>query len=646
MKSITLKKVGATVVVLVSLIYTVVRIIGLIQNFGYINASAVACELTLLALVCVETSLMATKVAQPARKPEASALIESAKSVLFTTNNIEIQQSAGGSITKTSTTKIVGAGNFGDTEYDAIVFAEDSTLEELHRCFLSLDLLEDISHVYVIDSTLSPEREALVKEFSFYVAEFFHNIVATTEEVLICRGTDILFPDALNVARTYERQEDTFLELRSVYSDERALGINGIIDISDKRQMIREALSTRSLSTWSTGPALVNAKSLENSVHATSAAAFFGACERTGIHGQLTEEIISEEISHEQTISEVEWRALDFKYSAAAWKNSYKTSGTKMIGLGIKTWSAMINASFIRRIAAIALVLLFVIAPARFSFVTIDYITVAGVTIAAIMSGSYLAGDRRGIFSRIREYYFDVEAVLYNIYKVFIKPEKRSSDKSIVKKLPSVSTILVVTDAILVYRVYRQHIETQDSSISHFLKYVSMFSGYTLIVSLLIGLGMVIIRQSRSAMRREISRGANLDAEPVSLVDLSPGGAGCISVNPLDVGQHLMFESSLPWKTGNTKFQCDAIVRSCVPWNDSFRVGIEFVELDQKHRDILETYCSIIYPYEQARQAVDADVVAPAKIGKINGKAEKRFLSYVASFVALGAIIFSNLSNL
>lgn len=645
MNGLIAKKLGAGLVVSTCILYGLFRILSVSQSFSIFNLAWLMCEVTLAALVSVESTLLATRTKTKPRKQDEAVLLESAKSVLFSKSKETVQTNSSGAPTIIETEQIVSAGTFKAAPIDVVVFAEEATLEQLRRSFLSLDLMEDNANVYVIDATLSPQREELAKEFSFHVAEFFHNITATTANVLICRGTDIFYPDALKVARSYETNDRSFLELRSVYSDERALGVNGVVEVSDKRQMIRESLSTRGLATWSTGPALVNAKILENSANATTAAQFFRACEINGVHGQITEEIVSEEISHEQTISEVEWRALDFSYSAGAWRNSYR-KGSRRIGLGIKTWSMMINASFIRRVAWIALLLAFVISPNKFSFLNFEYLSLAVIAASLVFVGGIVAGDRRGPFARIREYYFDVEAVMYSVYKSLIKPEKRASDSSIVKKLPSVSALLIATDAVLVFRVVRQYKGESETIVSSSLKNLSLFAGYGLLVSLLIGLGMVIVRQARTAIRREISRGANLNSEPVSMIDLSPGGAGCISVNALEIGSTITFESSLPSKTENTKFKCDAIVRSSVAWNDSFRIGIEFVDLDQKHFDTLETYCSIVYPHAQARESFEGDKSSQIKLAKLNGVPEKRFLSYAASFIALGAIVFSNVSNI
>ncbi|MFN8016097.1 MAG: PilZ domain-containing protein [Acidimicrobiia bacterium] len=644
MKNSYQRKIGAAIVAIASIAYGIYRLTTLINNYSDINVLTATCEFTLLALVCVEASLMATKVSTNNRVQDENVLIESAKKVLYS-KAANAEQNAGTNTIKVETEQIVASGEYGIAPIDVVIFAEEATIDQLRRCFLSIEMLDNAANVYVIDNSLSPEREILTKDFSFHVAESFHNIAATTDQVLICRGTDIMYPDAFAVAKNYKVDESTFLELRSVYSDERALGVNGIIEVSDKRQMIREALASRSLSTWSTGPVLVNASALNNSSYATSSASFLRSCERNNIHGTITEEVVSEEISYEQTISEVQWRGLDFLYSSGAWRNSYP-KGKRIIGLGVKTWSLMINASLIRRVGMIALVLGFVLYPSNFSFVNQTYISAALATILTVFLGSVLAGDKRGPLARVREYYFDVEAVMYNIYKVFMSPEKRSSTKSIVKKLPSVSFLLIVTDVVLIYRAYIQHKNVPELLVPRLLKYGSLFAGYALLVTLLIGLGMVIIRQSRSAMRREVSRGANIDSKPISMIDLSAGGAGCVSVEPYEEGREIIFESSLPTKNStNEKFSCNAYIKSCVAWNDSYRLGIEFIDLKQSQIDTLEKYCSIIYPFEQAREA-KTGVKTEQVSRKFNGKPEKRFLSYAASFTALAAIIFSNLSNL
>ena len=639
------KKIAALVASIATLLFTIYRGFVLFSDFSWINVSVAICEISLLALACLEVVLMSTAKEKSIREQDDTILIESAKAMLLSSNGEVASEQNSKTKVMLSTTKTAVTNDYSASNVDVMVFAEEATLGQLRRCFLSVSLLDEVDHVYLIGRNISEEQNDMAQEFKYFVADSLQDIRATTDNVLICRGTDILYPDVIRVAKTYGSTESAFLELRSVYSDERALGVNGVVEIADKRQMVREALSSRGLSTWSTGPAIVTSSALEHANVATTSAQFFRGCEKNGIHGLMTDEIMSEEISHEQTISEVEWRALDFSYSSGVFKHSYKTSGSRLIGFGIKSWAMLISTSLVRRIATIALVLYCVMRPSLFSFIDSTYLIAGAITALVIIATSYIGGDKRGPSSRIREFYFDIEAAMYTMYKSFIKPEDRAKNSSIVKKLPSVSLLLILTNFVLVFRVYRQYNDQIDSSTGHFLTNFSLFAGYAMLVTLLIGLGMVIVRQTRSAIRREVSRGANVDAEPIAMIDLSPGGAGCVSVTSMEVGKEIDFESSLPSKNGNEKFRCRAVIRSSVKWNDSYRVGIEFLEIDRSQLDILEIYCSVVYPHTQAREVIDRQLEKGQKLGKLNGKVEKRFLSYAASFVALGAIIFLNLST-
>lgn len=645
MKPSRTKKLGATLVVVTCIAYVAYRAFSIASNFSIINLIVGLCEFSLAAVVCVEAVLLIQTTSNQHRKQDENVLIESAKNVLFSSSSNPSAQSAQNGDTKIESATMTASGSYPQSTYDVIVFAEQATLQQLRRCLLSLSIAEGIDEVYVVDPTLSEDRSKLAKEFNNHVVADFNNIVATTNEVLVCRGKDILYPDVCGVARSYEINEGTFLELRTVYSDEKALGPNGLVEVSNKRKMVRDALSTRGLATWSTGPAFVPSNIFAKVKEVKSASTFFRSCEANSIHGLITEEIAAEEITVEQTISEVQWRAGDLAYTSKAYKNSYKAKGSKAVGTFIKAWSLFTNISVVRRFLVIALTLGFVLSPSSYGFVTSSYLLIAAGVIAVSYAGGYLVGDERGPLARVREFYFDIEAVMYNGYESLISNDTKYTDKSIVKKLPTVSVLLIITDIALIYRVISQYTaDVSSAAMSTFLKYTSLFSGYLLLVTMLVGLGMVIVRQSRTSQRREISRGANINLEPVSMIDLSPGGAGCISVTELVLDSEVEFESSLPIKAKNKKFKCKGVVRSCVQWNESYRIGVEFVDLDQEQKDILETYCSIIFPHEQARQA-SQDTEQTVKITKVNGKAEKRFLSYAATFVALGAIIFSNLSN-
>lgn len=636
-------KIGVAIIVSASFAYIATRLAGLAEDFQLLSAVAAVVEVLTLLTVCVECVLLATKTEAPARKHDAVAILESAKSVLFTEVAQQSAQAGGSVRLETQIGQEAKISKYQSETIDICVIVGEATTQDLRRSLLSIAIVENKATVYVVESAQREEYLELIENFGFESVSSISAINATTSQVLVCRGIDVIYPDACSIAQSYEIDENTFLELRNVYSDQKALGSNAAMGFDDKREKIREALATRGLSTWSTGPAIVNSQAFTKGAKARSIESFFHSLERAGVHGSLTEEVASEEILLEQTVSEVKWRAIDIAYTSKAFAHAYKTKGSKLIGGLVKVWSALTAVAAIRRLVIAGVVALYVLNPVHFEFVNSAYITSIVFVAACVALGSFLLGDKRGVSARIRETYFDQEAVAYLGYKSLISDKE--ANKSIVKKLPAVSFLLIASCAVLILRVYFQHQAGNDIALTQFQKNFSLFSGYLLLVSLLVGLGMVIVRQARATQRREVSRGANIDSEPVSMINLSPGGVGCVSVSAYEVGSKIQFSSSLPTREENTKFSCLAIVRSCVEWNDSYRIGLEFVELNQDQQDALETYCSIIYPHQQARESVTEAAQAKEKVVKVNGKAEKRFLSYAASFIALGSVIFINLSS-
>ena len=160
---------------------------------------------------------------------------------------------------------------------------------------------------------------------------------------------------------------------------------------------------------------------------------------------------------------------------------------------------------------------------------------------------------------------------------------------NLTKRMPAVSTLLIAADAAIVYRVYRESNLLPGAGVTTISRNITMIAGYALIVSLLFGLSMVVVTQMRKSIRREVSRGAVVNEEPVSMVDLSPRGAGIISSVAYKVGEHVKFKSKLS-SLNNEPLDCSATVRSCFEKTGNYRVGIEFDELIQDQIDELETY--------------------------------------------------------
>ena len=297
------------------------------------------------------------------------------------------------------------------------------------------------------------------------------------------------------------------------------------------------------------------------------------------------------------------------------------------------------------RLAVAAAIGYVVLNPSTLTYVTSTFLIVCASLIALSFVGSYLAGDDRLFVTRIREYYFDVEATIWSAYKKAFASMPEDKKVNLTKRMPFVSSLLIAIDLAIVYRVYQEANAPIATAVTGIPRNLSMVAGYTLIVSMLFGLSMVVVTQLRKSVRREVSRGAVVSGEPVSMVDLSPGGAGIISTQALEVGSHVKFKSKLMTDTDES-LVCSATVRSCFEKSGTYRIGLEFEELMQYQFDELETYCLITYPHALARNTDGVRERRDTGISKIvNGKTQRRALAYACSFIALGSVFYSNISH-
>lgn len=91
----------------------------------------------------------------------------------------------------------------------------------------------------------------------------------------------------------------------------------------------------------------------------------------------------------------------------------------------------------------------------------------------------------------------------------------------------------------------------------------------------------------------EVKMKLGSSSETVCLVDLGEGGIGFISEVMLPQNTELDIAFDLPTKAeGDVKIHAKGIVRYCSSQGDSatYRVGLEFTEIDQKTKQFLAEY--------------------------------------------------------
>jgi hypothetical protein len=101
-------------------------------------------------------------------------------------------------------------------------------------------------------------------------------------------------------------------------------------------------------------------------------------------------------------------------------------------------------------------------------------------------------------------------------------------------------------------------------------------------------------RQLRRSVRVVSSLAATLGERAVSIVDLTPLGAGLISQTGVELSERLLLDSAIPTRTGVTTVRVACIVRNVSPLADGdYRIGVEFGDTSDATADALAEYCTI-----------------------------------------------------
>ncbi|HAP75193.1 MAG TPA: hypothetical protein DCR14_03840 [Acidimicrobiaceae bacterium] len=169
--------------------------------------------------------------------------------------------------------------------------------------------------------------------------------------------------------------------------------------------------------------------------------------------------------------------------------------------------------------------------------------------------------------------------------------------------------------------------------------------------TLALSLDLLRVLARRAQLRRSprvvAAMPASLGDRAVSVVDVTPLGAGVLSTMPVAVGEHIVLATSISTRTGVTDVTIPCVVRNAVPRGaGEYRIGVEFGPLEGSAADALAEFCSIEPMWERmgalpGRSITEAREIIylpePEPLGP--GKAAVRIAALVAVAGAVGSSI-------
>ncbi|MEI8238820.1 MAG: SdrD B-like domain-containing protein, partial [Actinomycetota bacterium] len=161
-----------------------------------------------------------------------------------------------------------------------------------------------------------------------------------------------------------------------------------------------------------------------------------------------------------------------------------------------------------------------------------------------------------------------------------------------------------------------------------------------------LGLSLELLRvlAGRGVVRRSPRIAASLPSRVAdrasTIIDITPIGAGLLGRTALDVGSQVLLESMVPTASGETVLYLPVVVRNVrVMPNGDFRVGVEFVGVDDAVANALAEFCIVEPMWERMGVMPDRSVLDARPTVYVEDEPSPRAGRSVVRVVSLLALV-------
>lgn len=524
------------------------------------------------------------------------------------------------------------------------VFVEGEDLDTARISLLSCKYLQGSPGVTVYAPPERYDIESLCDEFGFRFETAGFSLVDDAQDVLITNAHTILYPDALRVAQRRCDESMSYVELNhSIYSAH-ALGNSNVADDASRASLIATAASSFSIGVYTGGPVLAKSNDLaylaERQENLYTFADVIGLLSSNDVNGAITSHPCCECISHNEIDNNISSRIEKFKVARRT--KVFNRKGK--VSLRRKIAHLYSRIYWYRSIELLLLGLL-AMGVVFFSMPTNNFAFLGALVFVAQISNyvcSHLRGDHRRPLERLRDCVLDCEAFIHVLsLKIWHGSHSR---RYRIRFIPVYLCALVI--AVVIQVALSLHAYEFGSSV--FVQHIiSLSVGGVVIVVLYRAMYRYFTARQRAFARRSVSITGSSSYESMWIVDLTHRGAAYISDSRLELGDETPLVFRVPTMTGDSLITVVGRVTYCGPRGSQYQVGVAFKELSQSALDDLTVYCSIIYPYHQARHIEDEentshDIQVSSRYGDRTRRDTLSILTYgFVSFALIGALLSS-----
>jgi len=499
---------------------------------------------------------------------------------------------------------------FGESEHVGVLcFVGDEVFETVRISLLSLKHLRGTPKVYVYLKNHRMEVESLCSEFGFNYEQGNFDPPQQFDQFLITNGHTIVYPDAVLVGQRRLNSKISFVELNHSNYSAHALRNDTQDRDASRAYLISSASGSYSVPIYTGGPILIQRKhcnldSVKDEKMVPSFSEVVATAASTGHRGTITSHPCCECMSHNEVDHNVSSRTARVLVSKRLKNHPEYIDTAKGIVRRYVGWYYM-RFFWLRSIGVLLFLALSLnvavggVPRSILSFQILVSFLVAQISTFAL---SKMLGDYRNPLERIRDLILDCEAFLYAT--ILQSKFKNHFGNLHIRLFPFYLCLLAVTVFLSsTLSNFEIGFMPQDSE----LKIVALIFISLVIVSLYRSMFRHLSARQREFARRSVSITGSSSYESMWIVDLTHRGAAYVSDTSFNLGDESPLVFRVPTVNGDSLITVIGKVTYCAPRGSQYQVGVAFKELSQQALDDLTLYCSVLYPYRQARQIDESE---------------------------------------
>ncbi|MFN8016096.1 MAG: SdrD B-like domain-containing protein [Acidimicrobiia bacterium] len=538
--------------------------------------------------------------------------------------------------------RIVSFEKIADKNTCVLIFVGDEDYETVRISFLSIKNLRGKPEVFVFAQDDRKDIESLCSEFNFKYNNSELNSEVKDTRFLVTNGHTILYPDSVLVAERRFAKQISFVELNHSNYSSHALGVRRSRNDLSIDTLLAEKAGSYNVPIYTGGPILADGTiaglgEILKEILTLNFEKFIAKIISTRSGGTITSHPCCECMSFNEVDHNITTRLSRIYVSRNLRKHPEYVDTAMGIIRRYLGWLYM-RFFWVKAVSTCLYAVAFLSVSIRPQIVNqeifINLVLLLGVSTLGYFS-TKIGLDRRGLFERIRDRVLDLEAFLSISFSN--RKHKNLLTNHKVKIIPA---FLLITFIALILNSFFVKNKNISKLIPINVTIFSLFMTLPLALIIYYSAKRYMSARQRAFARRQVSITGSSSYESMWIIDLTHRGAAYLSDTKLQVGDETPIVFRIPTIHGDSLITVVGKVTYSAARGDKYQIGVAFKELSQEAMDDLITYCSVLYPYHQARNIELEENLSYDNVIKSAGAFKQRdFLTRSVNLISFSVIL-------